>query len=322
MIYLIYLVLAAIVVFLSIKASVYVDQIDKNTEVSGAFIGGVLLSAVTSLPELFTTISSTVWLDNPGLSLGNVLGSNLFNTTIIAVMILFGVNSFKSAEVSRSHAYSSLVTLLIYVVIYLNMVKILDFEILTINIVSIVILILYILGVKLMSNDDSVESEEEQEAAITENFNLKQVIIKFVFASIGIVASSILITYVTDIIAVRLNLGASLAGALLLGIATSLPELTSCISLAKIGNFNVAIGNIVGSNLFNFFILFVADLLYISGSIYNFNDAQSWNLVIYGLLSNLLILAILNSKKRVKSTFFYILCSLGILASYFLFMIA
>lgn len=321
MIYLIYLVLAAIVVFLSIKASVYIDQIDKNTELSGAFIGGVLLSAVTSLPELFTTISSTVWLNNPGLSLGNILGSNLFNTTIIAVMILFGLNSFKVAKISKSHTYSSIVTLLIYGVLYLTMIKILDFEILTVNITSIIILVLYIFGVKTMSNDDSAEDKEE-EVAVTENFSLKKVIIKFVFASIGIVASSILITYVTDIIAVKLNLGASLAGALLLGIATSLPELTSCISLAKIGNFNVAIGNIVGSNLFNFFILFVADLLYFSGSIYIFNDAQSWNLVMYGFLSNLLIIAILNSKERVKGNFFYIVCSLGILASYFLFMIA
>lgn len=321
MIYLIYLVLAAIVVFLSIKASVYIDQIDKNTELSGAFIGGVLLSAVTSLPELFTTISSTVWLNNPGLSLGNILGSNLFNTTIIAVMILFGLNSFKVAKISKSHTYSSIVTLLIYGVLYLTMIKILDFEILTVNITSIIILVLYIFGVKTMSNDDSAKDKEE-EVAVTENFSLKKVIIKFVFASIGIVASSILITYVTDIIAVKLNLGASLAGALLLGIATSLPELTSCISLVKIGNFNVAIGNIVGSNLFNFFILFLADLLYFSGSIYIFNDAQSWNLVMYGLLSNLLIIAILNSKERVKSNFFYIVCSLGILASYFLFMIA
>ena len=321
MIYLIYLVLAVIVVFLSIKASVYIDQIDKNTDLSGAFIGGVLLSAVTSLPELFTTISSTVWINNPGLSLGNILGSNLFNTTIIAVMILFGLNSFKGAKISKSHTYSSIVTLLIYGALYLTMIKILDFEILTVNITSIIILVLYIFGVKTMSNDDSAEDKEE-EVAVTENFNLKKVIIKFVFASIGIVASSILITYVTDIIAVKLNLGASLAGALLLGIATSLPELTSCISLAKIGNFNVAIGNIVGSNLFNFFILFLADLLYFSGSIYIFNDAQSWNLVMYGLLSNLLIIAVLNSKERVKSNFFYIVCSLGILASYFLFMIA
>ena len=55
MIYLIYLALAAAVVLLSIKASIYVDLLDKNTKLSGAFIGGVLLSAVTSLPELSRT---------------------------------------------------------------------------------------------------------------------------------------------------------------------------------------------------------------------------------------------------------------------------
>ena len=55
MIYLIYLALAIAVVLLSIKASVYVDLLDKNTKLSGAFIGGVLLSAVTSLPDRKST---------------------------------------------------------------------------------------------------------------------------------------------------------------------------------------------------------------------------------------------------------------------------
>ena len=53
MIYLEYLVVAAFVVILSIKASNYIDLLDKNTELSGAFLGGIMLSAVTSLPELF-----------------------------------------------------------------------------------------------------------------------------------------------------------------------------------------------------------------------------------------------------------------------------
>ncbi|MGL5313577.1 MAG: sodium:calcium antiporter, partial [Peptostreptococcaceae bacterium] len=82
MIYLSYAIVATIVVFLSIKAAKYVDLIDKTTSLSGAFIGGILLSAVTSLPELLTTISATAWLDSPGLSVGNILGSNLFNLTI------------------------------------------------------------------------------------------------------------------------------------------------------------------------------------------------------------------------------------------------
>ena len=52
MIYVVYIILAAAVVFASNLAAKYVDILDKQTSLSGAFIGGVMLSAVTSLPEL------------------------------------------------------------------------------------------------------------------------------------------------------------------------------------------------------------------------------------------------------------------------------
>ena len=55
-----YLIIATVVVFASIKLSNYVDLLDKKTNLSGALLGGILLAAVTSLPELFTSISSTL----------------------------------------------------------------------------------------------------------------------------------------------------------------------------------------------------------------------------------------------------------------------
>lgn len=322
MIYLIYLALAIAVVLLSIKASVYVDLLDKNTKLSGAFIGGVLLSAVTSLPELLTSLSSTVWLKNPGLSLGNILGSNLFNMTIIAMLIILWTSNFKKSNISKSHSYTAWVTLAIYVAVALNMLNIVNFEVVTISITSIIILVLYTLGVKTMSNDDSGTADEfKDETAVTTSLSLKQIIIRFILVSIGLVISSILITYVTDIIAARLNLGASLAGALLLGIATSLPELTSCVSLVKIGNFNVSVGNIVGSNLFNFLIIFISDVLFIGGTVYDFAESQTRNLVIFGIISTMLILTVLKIKDKVKNKYILYIPSIGIIISYLLFMI-
>ncbi len=322
MIYLIYLALAIAVVLLSIKASVYVDLLDKNTKLSGAFIGGVLLSAVTSLPELLTSLSSTVWLKNPGLSLGNILGSNLFNMTIIAMLIILWTSNFKKSNISKSHSYTAWVTLAIYVAVALNMLNIVNFEVVTISITSIIILVLYTLGVKTMSNDDGGTADEfKDETAVTTSLSLKQIIIRFILVSIGLVISSILITYVTDIIAARLNLGASLAGALLLGIATSLPELTSCVSLVKIGNFNVAVGNVVGSNLFNFLIIFISDLLFIGGTVYNFTDNQTKNLVLFGLISTILMLTVLKIKDKIKNKYILYIPSIGIIVSYLLFMI-
>ena len=89
MIFVYYILTAAAVVWFSIAASRYIDMIDRTTRLSGAFLGGVLLSAVTSLPELFTSISATVLIDNPSLCIGNILGSNLFNSGMLAVVILF-----------------------------------------------------------------------------------------------------------------------------------------------------------------------------------------------------------------------------------------
>ena len=199
------------------------------------------------------------------------------------------------------------------------MLNIVNFEVLTISITSIIILVLYTLGVKTMSNDDSGTADEfKDETAVTTSLSLKQIIIRFILVSIGLVISSILITYVT---AARLNLGASLAGALLLGIATSLPELTSCVSLVKIGNFNVSVGNIVGSNLFNFLIIFISDVLFIGGTVYDFAESQTRNLVIFGIISTILMLTVLKIKDKVKNKYILYIPSIGIIVSYLLFMI-
>ncbi|MBQ2429353.1 MAG: hypothetical protein II274_00700, partial [Alistipes sp.] len=88
MLYILYLITVTAVVWFSILASRYIDMIDRSTRLSGAFLGGVLLSAITSLPELFTSISATILIDNPSLCIGNILGSNLFNFGMLAVVIL------------------------------------------------------------------------------------------------------------------------------------------------------------------------------------------------------------------------------------------
>ncbi len=321
MIYLIYAILATSVVLLSIKAAKYVDLIDKTTNISGAFIGGVLLSAVTSLPELLTSIAATVWLNNPGLSLGNILGSNIFNLAILSILILFGVKAFKNAKVSKSHTNTTIFTLIIYIVIIFNMFNIFNFNILTISFTSLIILMLYVLGVKYMASSDNEPSlENSEESAITIDLTLKQIIFRFIITSIGLVISSIFITYATDIISVKLNLGTGLAGALFLGIATSLPEVTSCISLVKIKNYNVTIGNVVGSNLFNFVILFIADVLYLGEGIYNFSEYQTRNLLYFGAIATILTIIILMAKNRIKNNILLVICSIGVILSYLLFL--
>lgn len=322
MIFLLYLLLAACVVFLSVKAANYVDLLDKKTNLSGAFIGGVMLAAVTSLPEFFTTISATSFLGNPDLALGNILGSNLFNNAILATLVLLFIKKFGASSISKSHLNVSLCTLGMYAIICLNLFINLDFSIITISIISFALAILYGIGVKVMANAPSEESDEDDDSPLT----VKQIAVRFVITSILLISASIGVTYVSDNIASTYNLGAGLVGAILLGIATSLPEVTSCVALMKVGNFNIATGNIVGSTLFNFLILTFADLLYVKDTIYIFTDANTKALLVFGFIAALLLtfMIFLKSRKDEKkfSSYIYTLPSVGILLCYLAFLLA
>ena len=316
MIFIIYLAIAAILVALSCKASEYVDLIDKKSSLSGAFIGGVLLSAVTSLPELFTSLSSALIFDLPGLCMGNILGSNLFNLAALAGIILIYFKPFQHAVIGKSHTTVAIFTLLIYATLALNLLGILNITIATINVTSIIILILYVMGIRLMSSDTKdVASENVEEC--TSSLTLKQVIIRFVFVAIGIIITSVILTYVTDIIATRYNIGSALAGALFLGITTSLPELASTVALFKLKSYSIAFGNIIGSNLFNFIILSITDVLYLGDGIYNFSDPKTVNLLLFGTLATPLFLMVANKTNR-KLAFIsqigVLLCYVGFLS--------
>lgn len=304
MLYLIYLVTAAAVVWFSILASRYIDMIDRSTRISGAFLGGVLLSAITSLPELFTSISATVLIDNPSLCIGNVLGSNLFNFGMLAVVILCFLKGFSSAHLSRSHNFVMLFLMLMYLALVVNWQWMNDDAIifgsnddawLYISPTSIIIVLLYALTVRFLAGDGNSQPDDEGDEV---NLSLRTIVVRFVLASVGIIVASIILTYVTDDIATELNLGSGLAGALFLGVATSLPEVTSTISLFRMRNFDIAFGNIAGSNVFNYFVLAIADVLYAGGSAYSFGDEKVVNLTLFGLLSSIAIYIMLRARAR------------------------
>lgn len=297
MFYILYLVVAAIVVWLAIKASNYIDMIDRKTKLSGAFLGGVLLSAITSLPELFTSISATLLIHKPSLCIGNILGSNLFNLLILATMILLFFKSSLNAKLSKSHRIVILYLLLCYLFMGLGLImpKIFDYHILTIGITSIVIAVCYFLGVRHLAGESSTTDETEK--ADDSSLSLRTIVVRFILSSVGLVGLSIAMTFLTDRIATDLGLGASLAGALFLGIATSLPELSSTITLFRIKNYDIATGNIVGSCLFNMIILTVADLLWTKGTIYDYSDPKNAVLLGFCTIAALFALPMIRTQK-------------------------
>lgn len=309
-----YLVVAALVVYLSIKASEYIDMLDRTTDLSGAFLGGVLLSAVTSLPELFTSISATILLNKPSLCIGNILGSNLFNAAILALLGIVAIRGFRRARIAKGNIAVACFVAAIYVVLILNWFNILDFEIATLNVVTFVIVILYAFGVRFLAGDNGGKSEDPDDGTI--GMTTRQIAVRFAAVSVGIIAMSILMTYITDDIASEYNIGMGLAGAIFLGVATSLPEVSSTVALFRMKNYDVAVGNIIGSNLFNFIVLCIADLLCIRGSVYDYSDPKVENLLVFGVVAALAMIPALRSKSAAVKT----ICLAAAVACYAAFM--
>ena len=323
MIYIYYIATVTAVVWFSILASRYIDMIDRTTKLSGAFLGGVLLSAITSLPELFTSISATILIDSPSLCIGNILGSNLFNFGMLAMVILIYIKGFSAAHLSRSHNMVMLFLFMMYCAVMLNWQYMSEDNIIFgsndnpwfyISITSLILIALYALSVKYLASDNGESCEDGDCEEVT--LSLRSIVIRFILASIGIIVASIILTYITDDISERLNLGSGLAGALFLGVATSLPEVTSTISLFRMRNFDIAFGNIAGSNIFNYFVLAIADVLYAGGSVYHFGDTKVINLTIFGLLSTAAIYIML----RFRSPWIKALMALGAIACYLAFL--
>lgn len=314
MIYVLYLVVAALVTFMSIKASEYVDMLDKTTSLSGAFLGGILLSAVTSLPELFTSISSTLMLDQPGLCIGNILGSNLFNYAMLSFFILTAVAKFAKCDLSKIHFIVAVSVVAMGLLIVCNKYGFLAFDIGNVSVTSVLIILLYILTVWIMYKKGGTSESEDDGEPVT--LSRKQILTRFTLVSVGIVVFSVILTYITDELSVRLNLGKTVAGALFLGVATSLPETASTFTLFKIKNYDIAVGNIVGSCLFNFTILSVADFFYRGGGIYTIADPSTMNLIIFASVAS--VLAAVLMKFRNKAT--CVIYPVGIIASYIAFL--
>ena len=125
---------------------------------------------------------------------------------------------------------------------------------------------------------------------------------------------SILLTLVVNLIAGKNpNVASSFIGAILLGITTSMPEVITFIALVKMKSFDLALSDIIGSNLFNLLILAIGDIFLKNKEIYYFVDKESMFLLIFGLILTILSFY-QNNRKVVKNKFVYIIPSLmGIL---------
>lgn len=300
MIYICYLIAAAVLIFCTVESAKYVDLLDKNTRLSGAFLGGILVSAVTSIPELVTSLTAMAY-SKPNLCLGDVLGSNLFNLLVLSVGMVFFLKGFCKGRISKSYRNVLFLVLLIYLLIMLNYFGQIEGGIFHLSITSILIVVIYCFGAKYLSVANDVNTDEDllsYHATTTTKLSKKQIGIRFILASLGVIAFGIIITTVTVKIIGKFTLEEGLAGAVFLGISTSLPELIYVITLFRMKNYNIGVGNIIGSNLFNLLILAAADMMSPHRGVYGALDVEALQLLILGFFATALFAFVLKKKRK------------------------
>ena len=211
-------------------------------------IGLTIVAFGTSAPEAAVSIAAGITGSN-AIVISNIIGSNIFNLLLIlGSSALAGVLVVDKSIVKKDFPF------LIGISILLTIILIATWKIS--RIVSLIFLILIIIFV-VKSVSDAKKSENISEFS-EPKYKLPTSIIIIILSLIGIILGANLIVDSAKYIALTLGMSETLVGLTIVSIGTSLPELVTSLTAVRKGETGIAIGNIVGSNIFN--ILFILGL--------------------------------------------------------------
>ena len=316
MVWLIFAGSSALLVFAALQLAKYGDAIAVRTKLGGMFVGTLLMAGATSLPELLTGISS-LNQGVPDLAAGNLLGSNMFNMFMLALLdLLFRQERILRRVATRHALTASLATLLIGMTAFFTLANI-DMRIGWVGVDSLLLLATYVAGVRLIQSGNrgsggEVVPEEELEGVPT----MSRALIGFSLAAgVLIVVTPWLVSSAKEIAEIT-GLSAGFVGTALVALVTSLPEMATTIAAVRIGAFDLAIGNLFGSNAFNVVALGLTDFFYLPGRFLGVVDPSFALVALLGLI--LTCLALIGNLARVERRLFFIeIDALIILLVYF-----
>ena len=230
-------------------ADLFVDSasgIAKRFGIPSLIIGMTIVAMGTSAPELSVSITSAIKGLND-MSIANVVGSNIFNTLmILGVSSLFNklkINSYKDIIVMM---FSSVMLL---VCCFNNKLGVMN------GIVLLIVFALFILNqIKDAKNNESEDETYHRPMLLT--------IVLGIIGMCAIIGGGNLVVNSASAIAMTLGMSENLVGLTIVAMGTSLPEFITSVIATRKGEIDIAVGNVVGSNVFNIlFVLGVAGII-------------------------------------------------------------
>lgn len=234
-------------------ADILVDgssAIAKKLRISEIVIGLTIVSIGTSMPELFVSTTSAIQ-GASDISIGNIIGSNICNLLLIlGISAVIHPVKFQKQTKWIENPMSIILTLIFLIMCNINQdVSRIEGIIL---IALFIAFLIYTIIIGKKSQDEEIlqiSLEETKKISVIKNIGL---------IILGIVALKIGGDLVVDnakLIATALNISEKVIGLTIVAIGTSLPELVTSVTAAIKGDSDIAIGNIVGSNIFNMLLI-------------------------------------------------------------------
>jgi len=324
-----FLACLVIILFAGTKLARYGDAIAEKTSLGGIWVGLLFLAAITSAPELVTGVSSVALVGLPDLGLGTLLGSCLFNLSILALLDILHRPAPILSRVSLRHmALAGLGILLITFVaggIFVGE-KLSGLALGWVGIPSIIILILYLVGMwRLFRFEHSHPLLPSPVSSLQyKEIPTRTVYFRFALAAVAVIGAGIWLSFVGDEIARTTGWDTSFVGSVFLAIGTSLPELVVAVAALRLGAIDMAVADILGANMLDVAYIFAIDLFYTQGSILSSVSSTHLITVAVVIAMNLLVIVGLRFRQK-RKTFIVIswyalsLIGLYILGAYALF---
>ena len=297
MVWLTFLASSAILVAAAVKLAQYGDVVAVRTRLGGMFIGVLLLAGATSLPELLTMINS-FRVQAPDLAAGNMFGSNMFNMFLLAVLDLLNQQARILRRVAMTHALTAaLGSAMIGLSVFFILGNV-DLRIGWLGVDSLILILVYIGGIRLIQMNGQASSTAVELPRDEPVMPLWRALLGFAIATAALVVITPWLVRSSKEIAEITGLGAGFVGTTLLATVTSLPETVAVVVAARIGAFDMAVGNLFGSVVFNMFALGVGDIFYTQGRFLGSIDPAFALVAMLGLL--LVNLALIGNLARVE----------------------
>ncbi|OPY79477.1 MAG: putative calcium/sodium:proton antiporter [Syntrophus sp. PtaU1.Bin005] len=305
------------------RLSRYGDAIAEKTGTGGTWIGLILLATVTSLPELMTGVSSVTLADTPDITLGDILGACIFNLMLIAILDVMTAGESLYCRISRGHILSAGFGIILTGIVGFNLMTGAGGRVPSIGHVglySIALIVLYAVAVRTVFRYEQLQRRKppEETAERYPDLTLHQAIVYCALSSLVVVGAGLWLPFIGADLARVMGWEQSFIGTLFIAIATTVPETVVSIAALRLGAFDMAVSNLLGSNLFNVQIVAIDDLFYTKGPLLSHVAAQhtvsAFTVVI---MSAVVIVGLLyRPRKRLFGTFGW--TSLSLIALYML----